>query len=179
MGKEEEGAETQPSVTDQASEIWSKQEPAEAQDDDQIEPDLDLTRTASGPPYSIFSTKAKYFIVVSVSIAGLISPFGAVTFYPALNVLARVLDVTPAMINIALTTYMASICRPNMEDQDLMEPMQIAQAIAPSFIAGMSDKKIIQVNPPFLTVQPTWYSLRVSHSTTLIRARSPKSMTNI
>ncbi|EMC95464.1 hypothetical protein BAUCODRAFT_40468, partial [Baudoinia panamericana UAMH 10762] len=72
-------------------------------------------------PYSIFSHKAKMFIVVAVSISSLISPFGATTFYPALNVLAEDLHVTPSLINLSLTTYM------------------IAQAIAPSLIAGMSD----------------------------------------
>ncbi|KAF2464392.1 MFS general substrate transporter [Lindgomyces ingoldianus] len=75
----------------------------------------------SEPPYSIFSTKMKMWIIFLVSISALISPFGATTFYPALNVLAEKLDVSPAMVNISLTTYM------------------IAQAIAPSIIAGMSD----------------------------------------
>ncbi|KAK3070049.1 hypothetical protein LTR53_011118 [Teratosphaeriaceae sp. CCFEE 6253] len=80
-----------------------------------------LTRTLSAPPYTIFTHRAKIFIVASVSVSSLISPFGATTFYPALNDLAADLRVTPTLINLSLTTYM------------------IAQGIAPSFIAGMSD----------------------------------------
>jgi hypothetical protein len=68
---------------------------------------MQLTRTVStGPPYSIFSHRAKMFIILSVSVSSLISPFGATTFYPALNVLARELNVTPTLVNLALTTYM-------------------------------------------------------------------------
>ncbi|RMX79563.1 hypothetical protein D0869_08222 [Hortaea werneckii] len=83
---------------------------------------LSLQRTVStSPPYTIFDGHTKAFIILSVSISALISPFGATTFYPALNDLARDLHVTPSLINLSLTTYM------------------IAQAIAPAIIAGMSD----------------------------------------
>lgn len=68
----------------------------------------ELTRLPSAPPYSIFSHRAKLFIVISVSVSSLISPFGATTFYPALNVLAKDLNVTPTLINLALTAYMVS-----------------------------------------------------------------------
>ncbi|KAK4500935.1 hypothetical protein PRZ48_009127 [Zasmidium cellare] len=81
-----------------------------------------LTRTISGPPYSIFSPKTKMFIVIAVSVSSLISPFGATTFYPALDTIANDYGVTPTLINLSLTTYM------------------IAQAIAPALIAGMSDQ---------------------------------------
>lgn len=81
-----------------------------------------LTRTISGPPYSIFSPNTKLFIVVAVSVSSLISPFGATTFYPALDTIAADYHVTPTLINLSLTTYM------------------IAQAIAPALIAGMSDQ---------------------------------------
>lgn len=46
------------------------------------------------------------FIVIAVSISSLISPFGATTFYPALDVIAEDLNVTPTLINLSLTTYM-------------------------------------------------------------------------
>ncbi|GIZ38839.1 hypothetical protein CKM354_000224000 [Cercospora kikuchii] len=85
------------------------------------EQELELARTATGPPYSIFTPRAKIFIVVAVSISSLISPFGGTTFLPALEPLARDLHVTPTLINLSLTTYM------------------IAQGIAPALIAGMSD----------------------------------------
>ena len=49
------------------------------------------------------------WITFLVSVSALISPFGATTFYPALNVLSDVLHVTPTMTNISITTYMVSI----------------------------------------------------------------------
>src|ERR1700761_2452936 len=70
--------------------------------------DLELSRTVSGPPYSIYSPSTKLFIVGFVSVSSLISPFGATTFYPALNVLAKQLNVTPTLVNLGLTTYMVS-----------------------------------------------------------------------
>ena len=107
------------------SHAWSVEEEASHQSQDgDAEPhngNLELSRTVSGPPYTIFSHRAKMFIVASVSVSSLISPFGATTFYPAINVLADQLHVTPTLMNLALTTYM------------------IAQAIAPSIIAGLSD----------------------------------------
>ncbi|KXS99593.1 hypothetical protein AC578_2223 [Pseudocercospora eumusae] len=98
-------------------------------------PKLELQRTVSGPPYSIFTPRAKIFIVVAVSISSLISPFGAMTFYPALDVIARDLGVTPTLINLSLTTYMSRSCL-SEADTDFEK---IAQAIAPALIAGMSD----------------------------------------
>ena len=65
-----------------------------------------LALVPSGPPYTIFSSRMKTFILISVSISSLISPFGATTFYPALDVLAEDLHVTPTLINLSLTTYM-------------------------------------------------------------------------
>jgi len=65
-----------------------------------------LSRIVSGPPYSIFSTKAKIFIIVMVSISALVSPFAATLFYPALNVLADQLHVSESLITLSVTTYM-------------------------------------------------------------------------
>lgn len=69
---------------------------------------LELQRTVSGPPYTIFTAKSKTFIVVAVSISSLISPFGATTFYPALDTIAADYGVSPTLINLSLTTYMVS-----------------------------------------------------------------------
>ncbi|KAK4623903.1 Citrate exporter 1 [Fulvia fulva] len=88
----------------------------------QDETRLQLQRTVSGPPYTIFTPRAKLFIIIAVSISSLISPFGATTFYPALDTIANDYGVTPTLINLSLTTYM------------------IVQAIAPALIAGMSDQ---------------------------------------
>ncbi|RDI81691.1 hypothetical protein Vi05172_g8319 [Venturia inaequalis] len=81
-----------------------------------------LSRIVSGPPYSIFTTKAKIFIVIMVSISALVSPFAATLFYPALNVLADQLHVSESLITLSVTTYM------------------LAQAVAPAFLAGISDQ---------------------------------------
>lgn len=118
MGYETTG--THPPLVREESADWSAVEPSEHSEVEREHSDIEheqqdvegnelrpeLSRTTTGPPYTIFSKRAKLFIVASVSVAGLISPFGAVTFYPALNVLAKQLNVTPSMINIALTTYM-------------------------------------------------------------------------
>lgn len=116
---ENDGTGTHPPIVRQESADWSVVEPPEQGSRDEsgdVDVDVEqneirpaLSRATTGPPYTIFSPKAKMFIVLSVSISGLISPFGAVTFYPALNVLAKELNVTPSMINIALTTYMVHI----------------------------------------------------------------------
>ncbi|CAO2656604.1 Nn.00g054070.m01.CDS01 [Neocucurbitaria sp. VM-36] len=80
-----------------------------------------LQRQVSGPPYSVFGKGMKIWIIFLVSVSALISPFGATTFLPALNVMSDVLDITPTQVNISITTYM------------------IAQAIAPACIGTMSD----------------------------------------
>jgi hypothetical protein len=63
-----------------------------------------LQRQVSGPPYSVFSPRMKSWIIFLVSISALISPFGATTVLPALNVLTGVLDITPTKANISITT---------------------------------------------------------------------------
>ena len=80
--------------------------PETSEEEDRNDDLLELQRTVTGPPYSIFTPRAKIFIVVAVSISSLVSPFGATTFYPALDVIARDLGVTPTLINLSLTTYM-------------------------------------------------------------------------
>ncbi|KAH4018339.1 hypothetical protein HBI38_192570 [Parastagonospora nodorum] len=80
-----------------------------------------LQRQISEPPYTIWGKGAKIWILFLVSISALISPFGATTFFPALNVLTEVLNISPTQLNLSITTYM------------------IAQAIAPAFIGTMSD----------------------------------------
>jgi multidrug resistance protein len=97
-----------------------------------------LIRTVSAAPYTIFNRHTRFFILVSVSISSLISPLGATTFYPALDVLAKDLHVTPTLINLSLTTYMVR-CIIASTSRSLTPGPQIAQGIAPSIIAGMSD----------------------------------------
>ena len=58
------------------------------------------------PPYSVFGKGMKIWIIFLVSTSALISPFGATTFLPALNVISDVLDITPTQVNLSITTYM-------------------------------------------------------------------------
>lgn len=92
-------------ASDAGGDLESQQQPRRG--------DLGLSRTvSSGLPYTIYNYKTKMFIVASVSVSSLISPFGATTFYPALNTLADQLNVTPTMVNLSLTTYMVRHCAP-------------------------------------------------------------------
>jgi hypothetical protein len=75
-----------------------------------------LQRQVSGPPYSVFSSRMKTWIIFLVSISALISPFGATTVLPALNVLTDVLDITPTKANISITTYMVDYYSSNCID---------------------------------------------------------------
>lgn len=81
-------------------------ETPETSDVEQAEGQNDLQRELSGPPYSIFSPRMKMWIIFLVSVSAVISPFAATTYYPALNVMAEVLDVTPTLTNVSVTTYM-------------------------------------------------------------------------
>jgi hypothetical protein len=65
-----------------------------------------LERQVSGQPYTIWGPGGKIWIIFLVSVAALISPFGATTFLPAVNVLSDVLHITPTQTNISITTYM-------------------------------------------------------------------------
>ncbi len=58
------------------------------------------------PPFSIFSRSEKTFIVIIVSLAALFSPLSANIYYPALNVLAKDLNVSSTLINLTVTSYL-------------------------------------------------------------------------
>lgn len=58
------------------------------------------------PPFSIFSRREKTFIVVMASLAALFSPLSANIYYPALNVLAKDLNVSNTLINLTVTSYL-------------------------------------------------------------------------
>lgn len=59
-------------------------------------------------PHSVFTKGMRIWIVLLVSMSALISPFGATTFLPAMNVLREVLDISASQVNVAVTTYMVS-----------------------------------------------------------------------
>ncbi|KAL5352204.1 hypothetical protein ACLOAV_002151 [Pseudogymnoascus australis] len=81
----------------------------------------ELTAVRTGPPYSVFSKRQKQYLVFMVTVAAFISPTSANIYFPALNPLARDLNVSDALINVTLTSFM------------------IFQGIAPTFIGDLAD----------------------------------------
>lgn len=73
---------------------------------DNDDPNLAATRTISGPPYSAFPRGTKLWIVSMIVVASFISPVTANIYFPALKPIADDLDVSIALINLTLTTYM-------------------------------------------------------------------------
>jgi multidrug resistance protein len=97
---------------------------AEPGDDVSPRGPLERTTTAASsisPPYSVFTRKQKIFIVFMASFAGIFSPISGQIYLPALNTLARDLNVSNALINLTLTSYM------------------IFQGLAPAFIGDIAD----------------------------------------
>ena len=76
---------------------------------------------STGPPYSVFTTKEKRFIILLTATAGFFSPLSANIYFPALNSLAADLHVSETLINLTLTSYM------------------IFQGIAPTFVGDLAD----------------------------------------
>ncbi len=65
-----------------------------------------LSRVASGPAYSVFSQRMKWYIIVMVTMTSFISPMTANIYFPALKPIADDLGVSVGLINLTLTTYM-------------------------------------------------------------------------
>jgi predicted MFS family arabinose efflux permease len=74
------------------------------------------------PPYTILSNREKIFTIILASFAAFISPVSSSIYLPALNPLAKDLNVTASTINISITVYI------------------VVQGIAPTFIGSISDK---------------------------------------
>ncbi|KAK4959815.1 hypothetical protein LTR10_002703 [Elasticomyces elasticus] len=70
--------------------------------------DLESLHTVptNSPPWSSFTSKQKRFIVLMVAVAGFFSPLSANIYFPALNTLSTDFHVTPAIMNLTLTSYM-------------------------------------------------------------------------
>ncbi len=83
-----------------------------------------LALTMDQPRYSIFTLSGKRLIVLGPSMASFFSPLRAQIYLPALtalNVLAHDFHITPAQINLTVTTYM------------------IFQGLTPMFIGRFTD----------------------------------------
>ncbi|CAK7218292.1 hypothetical protein SCUCBS95973_003435 [Sporothrix curviconia] len=65
-----------------------------------------LSRVVSGPPYSVFSRRMKWYIISVVTFTSFISPMTANIYFPALTPIAEDLGVSIGLINLTLTTYM-------------------------------------------------------------------------
>jgi MFS family permease len=66
----------------------------------------ELATVPSEPLYSVFSMRQKRYILFMVTWAAFISPTSASIYFPALNPLAAELNVSNALINLTLTSYM-------------------------------------------------------------------------
>ncbi|CAK7264641.1 hypothetical protein SEPCBS119000_001101 [Sporothrix epigloea] len=65
-----------------------------------------LSRVASGPPYTVFSKGMRRYIIAMVTCTSFISPMTANIYFPALTPIAQDLGVSISLINLTLTTYM-------------------------------------------------------------------------
>lgn len=88
-------------------------------------------------PYSIFTLNEKRCIVIALAFAALFSPISSTIYYPALSLIADDLGVSDALINLTITTFMASYIT-QMGNASLML-CQIFQGLAPAFIGAFSD----------------------------------------
>ncbi|KAK5046169.1 hypothetical protein LTR84_008626 [Exophiala bonariae] len=85
-----------------------------------VEP-LATMASAATPIYSVFTKHQKRFIVFMAAWAGFFSPVSGNIYFPALNPLAKDLNVSNTLINLTLTSYM------------------IFQGLAPSFFGDFAD----------------------------------------
>ncbi|KAK4187745.1 major facilitator superfamily domain-containing protein [Podospora australis] len=67
---------------------------------------LEPSSTPENSNYTIYTPLQKRLIVTAVAVCGFFNPLTAQVYLPALNVLASEFHVTPAKINLTVTTYM-------------------------------------------------------------------------
>ncbi|THY88250.1 MFS general substrate transporter [Aureobasidium pullulans] len=81
----------------------------------------DLEASIAEPPYTVFTSSQKRFIVLLTACAGFFSAVSANIYFPALNSLTKDFNVSSTQINLTLTTYM------------------IFQGIAPTIMGDLAD----------------------------------------
>ncbi|KAJ5140996.1 hypothetical protein N7448_004404 [Penicillium atrosanguineum] len=84
----------------------------------------------STAPYSVFSKTQKRLIILTAALTSSFSPLSANIYYPALNSIAKDLQVSPSQINLTITTLLIGLVRSK----------KIGQAIAPTFIGSRADQ---------------------------------------
>jgi hypothetical protein len=89
-----------------------------APDVQKVEPSTDV---GEDDPWSVWSTRGKRVIIFSASFASLLSPLSSQIYFPALEPIARDLQVSNTLVNLSISTYI------------------ILQGIAPTFSAQLSD----------------------------------------
>lgn len=79
----------------------------------EVTPSQEASKTKSASDelknYSSFTAWEKRFIVFTATIAALFSPFTAQIYFPALNTIAKDLNVTNSKVNLTVTTYMVCV----------------------------------------------------------------------
>lgn len=108
---------------------------AEATEESELSRDV---RQEPNAPHSVLSAGEKAFVIIAASFAALISPLSSSIYLPALDTLARDVNVSVSLINLTITTYLvqfSSHCTAESDDNRA----QIFQGIAPSFIGSFSD----------------------------------------
>lgn len=87
---------------------------------------LETTEVAPAPEeprplYSAFTKRQKLFVVIMVSLASFFSPLSGQIYYPVMPTLVKNYQLTPALVNLTITTYM------------------ILQGLAPAFMGTFAD----------------------------------------
>ncbi|KAL4953152.1 major facilitator superfamily domain-containing protein [Aspergillus filifer] len=81
-----------------------------------------MADTITDPPqYSSFSTGQKRLIVTMVTLGSFFSPLSGQIYYPIMPTLVQTYDLTPALINLTITSYM------------------LLQGLAPAFMGTFAD----------------------------------------
>ncbi|KAJ5691763.1 hypothetical protein N7462_001186 [Penicillium macrosclerotiorum] len=115
-------SQTNPAIANNSPEISETDLAEDLRNCDGLQENKENPRPSSSDvPYSVLPPGEKAFVIVVGSFAALISPLSSSIYLPALNSLARDMDVSVSLINLTITTYL------------------IFQGLAPSFVGSFSD----------------------------------------
>ena len=82
--------------------------PAVVTEDVAIQHSIELSRTESAPKWAVFGRREKKGIVMIASLGAFFSPLTTNIYFPALNEIAKDLNVSINEVNLSITTYMVS-----------------------------------------------------------------------
>jgi hypothetical protein len=116
VSSQQDATATEAVVTDKDK--TGKDEPSVFPDAQKPEPP---TNDGNNDPWSIWSTRGKRLIIFSASLASLLSPLSIQIYFPALEPIAKDLQVSDTLMNLPISTCI------------------ILQRIAPTFSAQLSD----------------------------------------